>query len=44
MSEVRPEKALPVQEDEEGSGELAGYLMGEEGGGWLWLLAPLLAG
>jgi len=43
MSEVRPEKALPP-EAEESSCELAEYLMGEEGGEWVWLLAPLLAG
>ena len=42
MSKERAEKA-PPPEAEEDSG-LAGYLMGEDGAGWVWLLALLLAG
>jgi len=44
VSEARLEKALPPQDTEEDSCELAEYLMGEEGGEWLWLLAPILSG
>ena len=40
MSENKAEKT-PVKAEE--SDSLAEYLLGEEGGEWLWLLAPLTA-
>jgi len=32
----------PEEEAAEGPGQLAEYLLGDEGGAWLWLLASLL--
>jgi hypothetical protein len=43
MSETKPEKTPPQLEAERKSDQLAEYLMGEEGGEWLWLSASLLA-
>jgi hypothetical protein len=43
MSETRPEKTPPQLEADNESDQLAEYLMGEEGGGWLWLSTSLLA-
>lgn len=39
MSENKAEKTPVEAEDSDG---LAEYLLGEEGGAWLWLLASLL--
>lgn len=41
MSEIKHEE---TQMEVEESDSLAEYLLGEEGGEWLWLLAPLLTG
>ena len=41
MSENKHEET-PMEAEE--SDSLSEYLLGEEGGEWLWLLAPLLAG
>ena len=43
MSETKPEKSPPQHESERKSDQLAEYLMGEEGGEWLWLSASLLS-
>jgi hypothetical protein len=43
MSETKPEKTLQQLEADRESNQLAEYLMGEEGGEWLWLFASLLA-
>jgi len=39
MSEIKLEET-PMKAE---SDQLAEHLLGEEGGEWLWLLAPLLA-
>jgi len=49
VSETRLDGAEPRRELEEDPGvdeeqSLAEYLMGEEGGEWVWLLAPILVG
>jgi hypothetical protein len=49
VSDAGLDGAEPLRELEEEPGvdeeqSLAEYLMGEEGGEWVWLLAPLLAG
>ncbi len=43
MNETKPEKTTPQLETDKESDQLAEYMMGEEGGGWLWLSASLLA-
>jgi len=43
MIETKPEKTPPQLEADSESDQLAEYLMGEEGGEWLWLSAFLLA-
>ena len=43
MSETKLEKAPPPLEADSESDQLAEYLMGEEGGEWLWLSVSLLA-
>ena len=39
MSEIKLEETQREAETD----QLAEYLLGEEGGEWVWLLAPLLA-
>jgi hypothetical protein len=43
MSDNKLEKTTPKLEADMESDQLAEYLMGEEGGEWLWLSASLLA-